>query len=707
MFMAENALYIKKMKQKNIKKIGIAGNPNVGKSTIFNHLTGLNQHTGNWPGKTVESAKGKFFYNSEKFELIDTPGTYSLFASSVEEEVARDFICFNSFDAIIIVLDATRLERSLRLALQILEVTQNAVVCVNLIDEAIKKGIEINLDELSLQLGTIVVGTDGRKGTGLSKLVEETKKICDKKQKTFKINTDYGNILEESIKKIEDEIKLKAKNIFDSRWVSIKMLESDKKFCEKISKYLELDFETKFFVENEIKKIIKNTKNENFIQDTISSSIVERAEKIFKVCVNLKNKNYDRFDRTMDKFLTSKITGFPVMIFALLIIFWLTIVGANYPSELLSFYLFQGENFLSNIFSILHIPNQLSNLLIFGVYRTLVWVVSVMLPPMAIFFPLFTFLEDIGYLPRVAFNLDRLFKNSGAHGKQALTMCMGFGCNACGVSGCRIIDSPRERLIATITNNFIPCNGRIPTLLSVTAMFFSILIPEKFRSIVSAIIITFIILLAVTVTFLVSLFLSKTFLKGISSSFILELPPYRKPKISQILVRSVFDRTIFVLARAVMLAIPAGFIIWIFANIKISGLSILSYSANFLDPFAKIIGLDGVILLAFILGFPANEIVIPIIIMSYLSTESILELGNLSQLHSLLISNSWTYTTAICTMLFSVFHFPCGTTLWTIKKETGSTKWTFFSAILPTIIGVTLCFATCQIFKLLNFIMPV
>jgi ferrous iron transport protein B len=325
-----------------------------------------------------------------------------------------------------------------------------------------------------------------------------------------------------------------------------------------------------------------------------------------------------------------------------------------------------------------------------------------MLPPMAIFFPLFTLLEDLGYLPRVAFNLDNFFKKSCACGKQALTMCMGFGCNAAGIIGCRIIDSPRERLIAIITNNFVPCNGRFPTLIAIITMFFAGMFIGPFQSVISTIILTGVILLGVFMTLMISRLLSMTILKGIPSSFTLELPPYRKPQIGKIIIRSIFDRTLFVLWRAILVAAPAGIVIWLMANITLGDISLLTHLAIFLNPFAHIIGLDGYILLAFILGFPANEIVIPIIIMSYLSTGSILELDSLVELRNLLIANGWTWATAVCVMLFSLMHWPCSTTCLTIKKETQSLKWTLVSVLIPTITGFTICFLFTAIVRLLG-----
>ena len=376
--------------------------------------------------------------------------------------------------------------------------------------------------------------------------------------------------------------------------------------------------------------------------------------------------------------------------------------GANYPSELIASGLFWAQDRMLEFFISIGTPQWIYGILILGVYKTLAWVVSVMLPPMAIFFPMFTFLEDVGYLPRVAFNLDKIFKKCGAHGKQSLTMCMGLGCNACGVMGCRIIDSPRERLIALITNNFIPCNGRFPLLISIITMFF---IGGSFcDSFFSTLILTSVVIFSIMITFLTSKLLSKTILKGAKSSFVLELPPYRKPQIGKILVRSIFDRTIFVLKRAIIVAAPAGLIIWLMSNIKIGDLSVLAHCSSFLDPFAKFIGLDGVILMAFILGFPANEIVFPIIIMSYMCGNTILSLENPAQLHALLVGNGWTYITAICVMLFSLMHFPCGTTCLTIKKETGSLKWTFLSFIIPTAIGIVICAIVANTLKFINML---
>lgn len=704
----KNKLNFKIDDLKGDKIIALAGNPNVGKSTVFNELTGLKQHTGNWPGKTVSNARGKYSYRGKDFILVDLPGTYSLLSNSSEEEIARDYICFGNADATVVVVDATCIERNLNLVLQIIEITQNVIVCVNILDEAEKKGIVIDLDELSLQLGVPVVGMSARSKKGLDSFMETVYDIAYNNRKTYRVKLEYQPEVEQVLKELEPLVLEKVKNKINARWVSVKLLDIDEKLNHSLTEFVGCNL----LEDKKISEILnsfheallqKGIEKEN-LKDRLVSSVVKKAEDIYNKSVHLKNKNYNERDRKIDKLLTSKLTGIPIMIALLFLIFWLTMVGANYPSEVIANVLFALQDKLTELFSLMNAPAWLHGLLILGLYRTAAWVVSVMLPPMAIFFPLFTLLEDLGYLPRVAFNLDNYFKKACAHGKQALTMCMGFGCNACGVIGCRIIDSPREKLIAIITNNFVPCNGRFPTLIAIITMFFAGLVTGSYVSLFSTFLLTCTIIFGVLTTLLVSKILSKTILKGIPSSFALELPPYRKPQIGKVIVRSVFDRTLFVLGRAVIVAAPAGLIIWIMANVHVGENSILFYCYNFLDPFAKFIGLDGVILMAFILGFPANEIVIPIIIMSYLCTGSLTDISSLSDLHQLLINNGWTWLTAVCTMIFSLMHFPCGTTCLTIKKETNSFKWTILSFIIPTITGIVVCFLITSFVNIFNLL---
>ncbi|MBN1038607.1 ferrous iron transport protein B [Clostridium botulinum] len=691
---------------KDDKVIALAGNPNVGKSTVFNNLTGLNQHTGNWPGKTVTNATGKYIHNKKDFILVDIPGTYSLMANSVEEEVARDFICFGNPDATVVIVDATCLERNLNLVLQTLEITENVLVCVNLMNEAKRKGIVINLEKLSSLLGVPVVGTSANIGKGLKELKDEIYNLSFNSINKNTISIKYSSFIEESILLIEKSLPDNLKYKINTRWLSLKLLEGDLTLLSSIDNYIGFNLLDDTGISNAIynaKEYLKiNGLDENMLRDAIVTTLVRIAEKVSKDVVAFSLEKYNDFDRKIDKVLTSKKFGIPIMILLLAIIFWITITGANVPSEMLATGLFWIQDKLSAFLFSLGAPVWLEGVLIQGVYRTLAWVVSVMLPPMAIFFPLFTLLEDLGYLPRIAYNLDNFFKKSCACGKQALTMCMGFGCNAAGIIGCRIIDSPRERLIAIITNNFVPCNGRFPTLIAIITMFFAGMFVGPFQSIASTLILTCVILLGVFMTLAISKILSKTILKGIPSSFTLELPPYRKPQVGKIIVRSIFDRTLFVLGRAIVVAAPAGLVIWLMANLNVNGLSILTHCANFLNPFAHIIGLDGYILMAFILGFPANEIVIPIIIMSYMATGSIIELSSTAQLHSLLVENGWTWLTAVCVMLFSLMHWPCSTTCLTIKKETQSLKWTTISFLVPTITGITICFIVTSIVRLLG-----
>ena len=675
----------------NNRIIALAGNPNVGKSTVFNALTGLHQHTGNWPGKTVSNASGYFNFNNLTYKIYDLPGIYSILAHSEEEFVARDFICFGGSDVVVIVCDAGCLMRNLNLVLQVCEITDKVVVCVNLLDEAKKKKIDVDLNKLSDLLGVRVVGTSARSNVGLDELLSNIDLTFGESRKSKKVR--YNQYVEDAIKVISDAIILDDSSI-NKRWVALNLLRDDELLRDKIEEELMIDLSDEK-IDNSIKQarslLLDGDITINEIDDVLTESINNEASLISSKVVSYLNEDYDKKDRRLDKILTKKSTGIPIMIILFAFIFWLTITGSNYPSMLLQSVLFKFENVLFNFFSYLHIPNFVNEALTHGVYRVLAWVVSVMLPPMALFFPLFTILEDIGYLPRIAFNVDGIFKKCKTCGKQALTMAMGFGCNAVGVSGCRIIDSPRERLIAILTNSFVPCNGRCPILISIITMFLVGVEGGFWNSLLGVLILMMVIGFGIFMTFVTSSVLSKTLLKGVPSSFTLELPPYRRPQYGKVIVRSIFDRTLFVLGRAITVAIPAGLVIWCLANININGGSLLSILSNELDPLGKLLGMDGVILLAFILAFPANEIVIPIIIMSYMSAGNLVDISNLSTLREVLVSNGWTWVTAVSVMLFSLMHWPCSTTCLTVKKETSSIKWTILSIVIPTFCGVVIC----------------
>lgn len=638
--------FLNKTKQKSKENfdfiVGLAGNPNVGKSTIFNCLTGMHQHTGNWPGKTVSNASGYFKYKHKNFKIFDIPGTYSLMSNSEEEEIARDFICNQNPDVTIVVVDSTCLERSLNLVYQIMEITKNIIVCVNLLDEAEKKGIQIDLDKLSEMLGVPVVGTIANKKKTLLKLQETAYLVCSKQISISPKVVTYPADIEE-------------------------------------------------YRKNNMMKEYNNG---------VVSTIFSQCSTVSQSVTSHKSGTSPSKSRKIDKILTSKKFGIPIMLLFFALILWITIVGANYPSQWLSTLFGYIQEKLIIGLEAIYTPSYILNPLVFGVYQTTTWVISVMFPPMAIFFPIFTLLEDLGFLPRIAFNLDRCFKKCCTCGKQALTMCMGFGCNAAGVVGCRIIDSKREKIIAMLTNTFVPCNGRFPFLITLSMIFIGSYFSGIFSSIAATLTVLLIIILGIFFTFIISNILSKTLLKGKSTNFILELPPYRKPQVRKIIIRSIFDRALFVLARSIAVAAPAGLLIWLFANIQIGDLTILGYIATALDPFASLMGLDGYILAAFLLGLPANEIVLPLILMSYLGNGSLVSIEDIGSIGEILKANGWTIITAINSMIFCLLHFPCSTTLLSIKKESGSIKWALLGFAIPTACGIILCICTNFIYNL-------
>lgn len=692
---------------KNQFSVALSGNPNVGKSTLFNSLTGSSQHTGNWAGVTVSCFKGSCSSKKYNYVFADLPGTYSLMAHSAEEALARDGICFGNCDAAVVICDSTCLERNLNLVLQILETGIPAMVCVNFMDEAAKKNIRIDLPALSRELSAPVAGTTARKKRSLEHFLDRLDETVDHPD-TEPFHISYDAAVEQAISMLLPFTEPLSSRL-SPRWLALRLLENDPGLLRSLNTFLGRDLSEDDALCQAVLQARSHLDQagifEDDLKDRIVSGIVNTAESIASRTVSLPEKPYGKRDAFWDRILTGRLAGYPAMIGLLALIFWLTITGANYPSALLSSLFFSFQEKLTAAFIAVNAPQLLHGILVLGVYRVLAWVISVMLPPMAIFFPLFTLLEDFGYLPRIAYNLDRPFQCCKACGKQALTMAMGFGCNAAGVTGCRIIDSPRERLIAILTNSFVPCNGRLPALVTLITLFFTgASSAGPISSLRPALILTFFILTGVAATFFVSRLLSATVLKGMPSSFTLELPPYRRPQIGRVIWRSILDRTLFILGRAAAVAAPAGLVIWILANVSIGDISLLARFSGYLDPIGRLMGMDGVILMAFILGLPANEIVIPIIIMTYTSQGTLIEPGNLSDLHTLLISQGWTWVTALCTMVFFLFHWPCSTTLMTIKKETGSLKWTCLAVLLPTACGVILCMAITAFSRLLTFL---
>ena len=648
--------------------VALAGNPNVGKSTLFNQLTGLRQHTGNWTGKTVSTARGR----CGDYTLVDLPGTYSLQPHSAEETVARDFLLHGGAEAVVVVCDAGCLERNLNLVLQCRELCKRVLVCVNLLDEAQRRGILVDCGALSRELGVPVIGIVARERGCRDRVLAALDALMAAPEQPPPA-LPYPPEIRAAMERL---LPIAAGERFPAPWLCIQLLAGET-----------------LPVSQELQEAAGEERaalglDRDALEDRITDTLVREGERLCRGAVSGRREGYSAKDARLDRVLTGRWLAFPVLLLLLLAVFYITIRGANVPSEWLGARLSELGELLRRGLEALDAPPWLTGLLLDGAYRSLSLVVSVMLPPMAIFFPLFTLLEDAGYLPRVAYNLDRPFQCCRACGKQSLCMMMGLGCNAVGVTGCRIIDSPRERLLAVLTNGIMPCNGRFPLLIALLTLFFT---PAGGSPLGPALGLTLVIAGSVAATFAVTALLSRTLLRGQPSAFVLELPPYRRPQIGKVLLRSVLDRTLFVLGRAAAVAAPAGALLWLLGHVQLGGESLLLRCAGALDPAGRFFGLDGAILLAFLLGLPANETVLPILLMIYGAGGTLGEVGALSEVHALLLQNGWTALTALCAVIFTVLHWPCSTTLLTVKKETGSWKWMALAAAVPTALGLLLC----------------
>ena len=576
----------------------------------------------------------------------------------------------------IVVCDAACLKRNLFLALQVAEAVPRAVVCVNLLDEARRRHVSVDLERLSREMGLPVAGTSARSRTGIGELMETALQANHPR-----LRIAYDEAIERALEALIPTLSGLLPDGVDARWAGLRLLSDDRETLAALNLDALLGLE-------QVRAAQEIAGQAESVRSRVTQTLHERARRLADSCTRRAAREPAAY--RADRLLTGRGLGIPAMLALLGLVLLTTIVLANAPSQWLSALFARLGRQIDR--ALAPAPGWLHAMLYQGVYRVLSWVVSVMLPPMALFFPLFTLLEDVGYLPRAAFNMDRCFQGCRACGKQCLTMMMGLGCNAVGVCGCRIIDSPRERLIALLTNSLTPCNGRFPMLIALSGAFLAGGGP--LASLKTALCLTGLIVLSVALTLGLSRLLSATLLRGMPSSFALELPPYRRPQVGKVIVRSLLDRTIKVLGRALVTAAPAGALIWLLGHVQMGGMSLLARLFALLDPLGRLLGMDGVMLSAFVLGTPANEIVLPIALMGYLGEGTLVEADSLASLPALLAANGWNARFALCAMLFSLCHWPCATTLVTIARETRSAKWTLLSALLPTLCGMGLCMLT-------------
>ncbi len=643
------------------ENILLCGNPNVGKSSLFNILTHSHEHTGNWTGKTVELASKKI--KKTHYTLVDLPGIYSLSDLSDEEKITKNTLLFDDYEKIIYVCDASSIEKNLNLLLQILQINRNVILCINMIDEVEEKGIKIDYKKLESILNIKIIKCSTKNKIGINELINSLSEDTYSNYSFY-----YSECLEEKISKVESLLP----KYFNNRFIAIKVLENDTSLVDYIYERYGINI-----IDEELSYYLRSINSEE-VSNEISIKLNSISSSISKETINVKDKEMSK----LDKVFSNKLYCILSLCLIMFGIFLITIVLANYPSDLLSKLFSWIEGILYNLCKD-SIPKFIYEPLLFGIYRIVTYIISVMFPPLVIFFFLFTYAEETGILPRIAFNLDGICKCCNCHGKQSLTMCSGFGCNACAIVGSRIIDSKRDRLLAIITNSFIPCNGRFPMIIALISMFFT---NSNNKLLVSFYLMLFV-LFSIIISFLTSFILSKTLLKGYSGFFILELPDYKKVKLSRILKNSFVYKSLSILKKAILVSIPSGLIIWLMTNIKVNNVSVFSGVSTILEPFGRLLGMDGNIILSFLLGLPANEIVLPIMIMGYLNTSSISLLTESVNIKNIFINNGWTFITAINVILFSIMHFPCGTTLLTIKKEVG-TKWMIYSFLVPLLLGI-------------------